>query len=344
MRRWAMLGVSARAPTPPPTERRRAAMQTTQLPTTELGQTGLEITRVGFGAWAIGGGGYDWGWGTQQDDESIAAIQHALEVGVNWIDTAAQYGFGHSEQVVGRALAGLGERPYVFTKCGQPEGPGRTTVQSLRRDSLRRELEGSLSRLGLDAVDLYQIHWPIPAEQIEEGWSTLAELKEEGLVRHIGVSNFSAPELRRIQQIAPVETLQPPYSLVAREVEQQLLPFAEREGIGVIVYSPMGSGLLTGAMTRERIQQLPEDDWRKHSERFQEPQLSEHLALVERLQTVADRHDTSQGAVAVAWTLLNPSVDGAIVGFRRPDQVDPIITAAHLELSDEDVATIDGRA
>jgi aryl-alcohol dehydrogenase-like predicted oxidoreductase len=319
-------------------------MQTTQLPTTELGQTGLEITRVGFGAWAIGGGGYDWGWGSQQDDESIAAIQHALEVGVNWIDTAAQYGFGHSEQVVGRALAGLGERPYVFTKCGQPEGPGRTTVQSLRRDSLRRELEGSLSRLGLDAVDLYQIHWPIPAEQIEEGWSTLAELKEEGLVRHIGVSNFSAPELRRIQQIAPVETLQPPYSLVAREVEQQLLPFAEREGIGVIVYSPMGSGLLTGAMTRERIQQLPEDDWRKHSERFQEPQLSEHLALVERLQTVADRHDTSQGAVAVAWTLLNPSVDGAIVGFRRPDQVDPIITAAHLELSDEDVATIDGRA
>jgi aryl-alcohol dehydrogenase-like predicted oxidoreductase len=319
-------------------------MQTTQLPTTELGQTGLEITRVGFGAWAIGGGGYDWGWGTQQDDESIAAIQHALEVGVNWIDTAAQYGFGHSEQVVGRALAGLGERPYVFTKCGQPEGPGRTTVQSLRRDSLRRELEGSLSRLGLDAVDLYQIHWPIPAEQIEEGWSTLAELKEEGLVRHIGVSNFSAPELRRIQQIAPVETLQPPYSLVAREVEQQLLPFAEREGIGVIVYSPMGSGLLTGAMTRERIQQLPEDDWRKHSERFQEPQLSEHLALVERLQTVADRHDTSQGAVAVAWTLLNPSVDGAIVGFRRPDQVDPIITAAHLELSDEDVATIEGRA
>ncbi len=318
-------------------------MQTTQLPTTQLGQTGLEITRVGFGAWAIGGGGYDWGWGTQQDGESIAAIHHALELGVNWIDTAAQYGFGHSEQVVGRALAGLGERPYVFTKCGQPEGPGRTTVQSLRRDSLRRELEGSLSRLGLDAMDLYQIHWPIPAEQIEEGWSTLAELKEEGLVRHIGVSNFSAAQLRQIQQIAPVETQQPPYSLVARDVERELLPFAERERIGVIVYSPMGSGLLSGAMTRERIQQLPDDDWRKHSERFQEPQLSKHLALVERLRTVADRYQATPGAAAVAWTLRNPAVDGAIVGFRRPEQVDPLMTAARLELSDDDVATIEGR-
>ncbi len=319
-------------------------METTQITTQELGTTGLEITRVGFGAWAIGGAGYDWGWGTQEDDESVAAIHHALELGVNWIDTAAQYGFGHSEEVVGRALAGLDRRPYVFTKGGQPEGPGRTTVQSLRRDSLRRELDGSLSRLGVDAVDLYQIHWPIPAEQIEEGWSTLAELKAEGLVRHIGVSNFSVDQLRRIQQIAPVETLQPPYSLVAREVEQELLPFAERERIGVIVYSPMGSGLLTGAMTRERIEQLPEDDWRKHSERFQEPQLSEHLALVDRLKTVAGRHDTTAGAVAVAWTLRNPAVDGAIVGFRRPDQVDPIITAAHLELSDEDAATIEGRA
>jgi aryl-alcohol dehydrogenase-like predicted oxidoreductase len=317
-------------------------MEKTQITTQELGTTGLEITRVGFGAWAIGGSGYDWGWGTQEDDDSVAAIHHALELGVNWIDTAAQYGFGHSEEVVGRALAGLGQRPYVFTKGGQPEGPGRTTVQSLRRDSLRRELEGSLSRLGVDAVDLYQIHWPIPPEQIEEGWSTLAELKAEGLVRHIGVSNFSVAQLRQIQQIAPVETLQPPYSLVAREVEEELLPFAEREGIGVIVYSPMGSGLLTGAMTRERIEQLPEDDWRKHSERFREPQLSEHLALVDRLRTVADRHDTTPGAVAVAWTLRNPAVDGAITGFRRPDQVDPILVAASLELTDEDIIEIEG--
>ncbi len=317
-------------------------MQTTRLPTTELGETGLEITRVGFGAWAIGGAGYDWGWGTQEDDESVAAIHHALELGVNWIDTAAQYGFGHSEEVVGRALAGLDRRPYVFTKGGQPEGPGRTTVQSLRRDSLRRELEGSLSRLGVDAVDLYQIHWPIPAEQIEEGWSTLAELKAEGLVRHIGVSNFSVAQLRQIQQIAPVETLQPPYSLVAREVEEELLPFAEREGIGVIVYSPMGSGLLTGRMTPERIANLPDDDWRKHDERFQEPQLSRHLAQAQRVEAVAERYDTTPGAVSVAWTLRNPAVDGAIVGFRRPDQVDAILPAAGIHFAAEDVEQIEG--
>jgi len=318
-------------------------MEKTQIKTQELGTTGLEITRVGFGAWAIGGGGYDWGWGTQDDDDSIAAIQHALELGVNWIDTAAQYGFGHSEAVVGRALAGLEERPYVFTKGGQPEGPGHTTVQSLRRDSLRRELEQSLSRLGLDSVDLYQIHWPLPAEEIEEGWSTLVELRDEGLVRHIGVSNFTVEQLRRIEQIAPVETLQPPYSLVARGVEDEVLPFAERERIGVIVYSPMGSGLLTGGMTRERIAGLADDDWRKHDPRFNEPQLTRHLALVERLQRVADRHDTSAGAVAVAWTLRNPAVDGAIVGFRRPDQVDPILSAASLQLSDDDIDTIERR-
>jgi aryl-alcohol dehydrogenase-like predicted oxidoreductase len=318
-------------------------MERTRLKSATLGRTGLEITRVGLGAWAIGGGGYDWGWGTQDDEDSIAAIHHAVELGVNWIDTAAQYGFGHSEEVVGRALEGLDERPCVFTKGGQPEGPGRTTVQSLRRDSLRRELEGSLSRLKLDAVDLYQIHWPIPDSEIEEGWSTLAELKEEGLARHIGVSNFDVEQLRRAQAIAPVETLQPPYSLTSREVEDEILPFAEREGIGVIVYSPMASGLLTGAMTRERIENLPDDDWRKHDPRFQEPLLSEHLALVERLGAVADRHNASVGAVAVAWTLHNPAVDGAIVGFRRPDQVDPIIVAANLELDDADLAQIQGR-
>jgi aryl-alcohol dehydrogenase-like predicted oxidoreductase len=319
-------------------------LEKTEIKTAQLGTTGLEISRVGFGAWALGGAGYDWGWGAQDDDDSIAAIHHALELGINWIDTAAQYGFGHSEEVVGRALEGLATRPYVFTKGGQPEGPGRTTVQSLKRDSLRRELEGSLSRLGVPAVDLYQIHWPIPDQEIEEGWSTLAELKEEGLVRHIGVSNFSVEQLRRIQQIAPVETLQPPYSLVARDVEDAILPFAEREDIGVIVYSPMGSGLLTGAMTRERIAALPEDDWRKHSERFQEPQLSAHLALVGRLQGMATLLDTTPGAIAVAWTLRNPAVDGAIVGFRRPDQVDPIIGAANLVLDEHDVAAIEGRA
>jgi aryl-alcohol dehydrogenase-like predicted oxidoreductase len=319
-------------------------MAGTSIRTHLLGETGLEISRVGFGAWAIGGGGYDWGWGSQDDDDSIAAIHHALELGVNWIDTAAQYGFGHSEQVVGRALKGLDPRPYVFTKGGQPEAPGRTTMQSLRRESLLREAHGSLERLGIDAIDLYQIHWPIPDDEIEEGWSTLVELREQGLVRHIGVSNFSVEQLRRAQAIAPVESLQPPFSLVARDAEGELLPFAEEEGIGVIVYSPMGSGLLSGSMTRERIEALPEDDWRRRSERFQEPQLSRNLELVDRLRRVADRHGTSPGAVAVAWTLRNPAVDGGIVGFRRADQVDPIVGAANLDLDAEDVATIDGES
>jgi aryl-alcohol dehydrogenase-like predicted oxidoreductase len=311
--------------------------------TVELGGTGLEITRVGFGAWAIGGAEYDWGWGAQDDEDSIAAIHHALELGINWIDTAAQYGFGHSEEVVGRALAGLadGDRPYVFTKGGQPEAPGRTTLQSLRRDSLRREVEGSLTRLGVEAIDLYQIHWPIPDEEIEEGWSTFAELKQEGLVHHIGVSNFDVEQLRRAQAIAPVETLQPPYSLADREVEAEILPFAEREGIGVIAYSPMASGLLSGAMTRERIESLPDDDWRKRSPSFREPELTRNLELVERLQRVAERHGVTAGTVAIAWTLRHAAVDGAIVGFRRPDQVDPLLTAAELELTHEDVAEIE---
>jgi aryl-alcohol dehydrogenase-like predicted oxidoreductase len=309
----------------------------------ELGETGLEISRVGFGAWALGGANYDWGWGAQDDDESVAAIHRALDLGVNWIDTAAQYGFGHSEEVVGRALREhQGTRPLVFTKAGQPEGPNRTTLQSLRRASLRRELEGSLSRLGVEAIDLYQIHWPIPDEEIEEGWTAFAEFKDEGLVRHIGVSNFDVAQLERAQAIAPVETLQSPYSLVDREVEAQILPFAEREGIGVIVYSPMGSGMLTGAMTRERIANLPDDDWRKRSPAFQEPVLTRRLELVGRLERVAERLGVSPGAVAVAWTLRNPTVDGAIVGFRRPDQVDPILPAAELELSDEDAVEIEG--
>src|SRR3954471_7346295 len=309
-------------------------MPTTQLKTTPLGTTGLEITRIGFGAWAIGGGGWEFGWGPQEDDESVAAIHRALEQGINWIDTAAAKGFGHSERIVGRALEGLAERPYVFTKGSLLEGPGRRVVHSLRRDSLIREAEASLRRLGIDAIDLYQIHWPDPAADIEEGWSALAELKEQGMVRHIGVSNFDVEQLRRVQQIAPVETLQPPYSLVEREAEEELLPFAEREGIGVIVYSPMGSGLLTGGMTRERVESMPNNDWRKRDPSFQEPQLSEHLALVERLRAVAERHDTTPGAVAVAWTLRNPAVDAAIVGFRRPDQVDDILAGADLELEE----------
>jgi aryl-alcohol dehydrogenase-like predicted oxidoreductase len=316
-------------------------METTQLETTPLGSTGMEITRVGFGAWALGGGDWEFGWGPQDDQESIDAIHHALEQGVNWIDTAAAYGFGRSEQVVGRALEGVERRPYVFTKASLIEGPGRRVEHSLKRDSILREAEASLERLGVDAIDLYQIHWPIPEADIEEGWAALAELKAQGLVRHIGVSNFDVGQLRRIQSVAPVETLQPPYALVEREVEAELLPFAEAEGIGVIVYSPMGSGLLTGKMTRERIASMGDDDFRKRDPRFQEPQLSRNLALVERLKAVAERHDTTPGAVAIAWALRNPAVDGAIVGFRRPDQVDPLLPAAGMELTGEDVAEIE---
>jgi aryl-alcohol dehydrogenase-like predicted oxidoreductase len=319
-------------------------MQKTQLTTAPLGRTGLEITRVGFGAWAIGGGGWEFGWGPQADDESIAAIHRALELGVNWIDTAAAYGFGRSEEVVGRALEGLAQRPYVFTKASLlDDGTGRVR-HSLKRDSILREAEASLKRLGVDTIDLYQIHWPDPEADVEEGWAAMAELKERGLVRHIGVSNFDTAQLRRIQAIAPVETLQPPYSLIDREAEAGILPFAEREDIGVIVYSPMGSGLLTGSITQERIAAMADDDWRKTDPRFTEPRLSHHLAIAARLREVADRHDTTPGAVAVAWTLRNPAVDGAITGFRRPAQVDPILAAANLELTDQDVAFIEGRS
>jgi aryl-alcohol dehydrogenase-like predicted oxidoreductase len=319
-------------------------MEKTPLGTTLLGKTGLDMTRVGFGAWAIGGGGWEMGWGPQADDDSIAAIHRALDLGVNWIDTAAAYGFGRSEQVVGHALAGLpdDQRPYVFTKASLVEGPGRTIEHSLKRDSILHEAEASLRRLGLDAIDLYQIHRPIPDEDIEEGWTAFAELQEQGLVRHIGVSNFSVEQLRRAQQIAPVETVQPQYSLIDRDAEAELLPFAEREVIGVIVYSPMASGLLAGAMTRARIAQLPDDDWRRHDPRFQEPRLSHHLALVERLRAVADRHSTTPGAVAIAWALHDPAVDGAFVGF-RPDQVDPLVRAVDLRLDASDIATIEGK-
>jgi aryl-alcohol dehydrogenase-like predicted oxidoreductase len=317
-------------------------MKKTKLATTELGTTGMEITRVGFGAWAIGGGGWEFGWGPQDDQESVASIHRALELGVNWIDTAAAYGFGRSEEVVGYALDQLDERPYVFTKASLLEGPGRRVIHSLKRDSILREAEASLKRLRVDAIDLYQIHWPNPEADIEEGWAALAELKEQGLVRHIGVSNFDVAQLRRISSIAPVETIQPPYSLIDRDVADEILPYSEDHGIGVIVYSPMASGLLTGKMTRERIAGLPDDDWRKHDARFTEPELSPHLELVERLTAVAGRYETTPGAVAVAWTLRNPAVDGAIVGLRRPDQVDPILAAAGLKLSDADIREIEG--
>jgi aryl-alcohol dehydrogenase-like predicted oxidoreductase len=304
--------------------------------TVELGRTGMQISRVGLGAWAIGGTGWWDAWGEQDDDESIATIRRAFELGVNWVDTAPIYGLGHSEEVVGRALDGLDPRPYVFTKAGLLDGGDNSVRNNLKRDSILREVEASLRRLRLDFIDLYQIHWPNPDQDIEEAWGTFAELKEQGLVRHIGVSNFSVEQMRRAQSIAPVETLQPLYSLLERDIEDEILPFCAREGIGVIVYSPQASGLLSGAMTAERVAALPDDDWRKHDERFQEPALSRHLALVERLREVGP----SPGAVAIAWTLRDPAVHGAIVGFRRPEQVEQLASAGDIELTEQDLDAI----
>jgi len=308
-----------------------------------LGNSDLDITPIGFGAWAVGGSGWPGGWGHQKDDDSVAAINRALDLGINWIDTAAVYGLGHSEEVVGRALEGRAERPYVFTKCSRVVDENGQLTGRLKRDSIRQECEESLRRLRTEAIDLYQIHWPNPEEDIEEAWSTLAELQKEGKVRWIGVSNFDAGQLERISKIAPVTSLQPPYSAIRREVEEETLPYCQENGIGVIVYSPMGSGLLTGKMTRERIAALPEDDWRKNRNdpQFQEPKLSQNLAVAEQLEEVGWPYDRSAGEVAIAWALRNPAVTGAIVGLRRPDQVDGIIGAGEFQLSDADAARIE---
>jgi aryl-alcohol dehydrogenase-like predicted oxidoreductase len=280
--------------------------------------------------------------GPQDDQQSIAAINRALDLGVNWIDTAPAYGLGRAEQVVARALKGRSERPYIFTKCAIRWHPDRSLYNSLTTRSVREEVENSLRRLETDVIDLYQIHWPDPEPEIEEGWATLAELKQEGKVRFIGVSNFNVEQMRRVAAIAPIDTLQPPYSLIKRDIEQEILPFAERQRIGVIVYSPMMSGLLTGKMTRERVANFPEDDWRRNDPEFQEPRLSQNLDLVERLRAIGERHGRSPGEVAIAWTLGHPAVTGAIVGGRRPEQVDGIIGAAEFRLSEAEVAEIEG--
>jgi aryl-alcohol dehydrogenase-like predicted oxidoreductase len=310
----------------------------------KLGNSDLHITRVGYGAWAIGGSGWQFAWGSQDDNESIAAIHRALELGVNWIDTAAVYGLGHSEEVVGRALKDWrGSRPYVFTKCGL-RGDAKGEVQKvLRADSIRGEVEDSLRRLSVDAIDLYQIHWPPDPDSaaLEEGWSTLADLKREGKVRWIGVSNFNVQQLQRVQAIAPVTSLQPRYSLVHREIENEILPYCVSEGIGVLVYSPMASGLLTGAMTRERAAKLPADDWRKGHPDFTEPSLSHNLALVGRMREIANRHKRSVGEVAVAWTLRHPGVTGAIVGARNPRQAEGVMRAGELHLTEDEVNEIE---
>jgi aryl-alcohol dehydrogenase-like predicted oxidoreductase len=308
--------------------------------TKQLGNSDLFITPVGYGSWAIGGSGWQFAWGKQNDDDSVAAIHRALELGVNWIDTAAVYGLGHSEEVVTRALAAWsGPRPYVFTKCGlRWEADGRPRRQ-LTADSIRRECEDSLRRLKVEAIDLYQVHWPVEdIEELEEGWSEMAKLQRQGKVRWIGVSNFDVEQMKVAQAIAPITSLQPPYSLVHPEVGEEILPYCEQEGIGVIVYSPMASGLLTGAMTRERVARLPEDDWRKHHPDFNEPNLSENLALVERLRAVGKRRGAAPGAVAIAWTLTNAAVTGAIVGARKREQVDDMVAAAEVRLTQGDVA------
>ncbi len=308
--------------------------------TTQLGNSELHITPIGFGAWAIGGGGWAFGWGAQDDQESIEAINRALDLGVNWIDTAAIYGLGHSEEVVAKALKGRSSRPYIFTKCSMIWDEKGEIGRSLKADSVRREVEDSLRRLDIETIDLYQIHWPNPDSDIEEGWTTLAKLKDEGKVRYIGVSNFNVEQLKRIQEIAPVTSLQPPYSLVKRDVEKEILPFCKENNIGVIVYSPMQSGLLTGKMTPERIANLPDDDWRKKGDQFQEPRLSRNLKLVEVLQHIGQQHDRSTGEVAIAWTLNNPAVTGAIVGARNPKQVEGIIAAGEFRLNQQELDKI----
>ncbi len=305
-----------------------------------LGNTDMHITTVGFGTFALGGEGWPAAWGPQDDTDSVAAIRRALDLGMNWIDTAAVYGFGHAEEMVAQALKGRSERPFIFTKCSRKQTPERKIVGVLKADSIRQELEDSLRRLHVDVIDLYQIHWPFPDEDLEEGWTTMAELKAQGKVRHIGVSNFSVSQMRRIQKIAPISSLQPPYSLVNRGVEDEMLDFCKEQNIGVIVYSPMASGLLTGKMTRERVQGMPESDWRHKNAEFTEPRLSRNLALAELLRAIGQRHNVTPGAVAIAWTLRHPAVTGAIVGGRRPVQVEEIVDASGLQLNDQDAAEI----
>lgn len=306
-----------------------------------LGNSDLQLTPIGFGAWAIGGGNWEFAWGPQDDNESIGAIHRALDLGINWIDTAAIYGLGHSEEIVARALHGWsGARPLVFTKCSMRWHADRSIWRSLKASSLREELEGSLRRLGVETIDLYQVHWPNPEDDIEEGWETLARFKEQGKVRWIGVSNFNVDQMKRAQRIAPITSLQPPYSMLRRAIEAEILPFAQANGIGVINYSPMVSGLLTGKMTAERVAALPADDWRKRGVEFNEPRLSRNLKLVELLREIGAEHGAGPGVVAVAWTLHNPAITAAIVGGRSAPQVEGVAPALHFRLSDEEFARI----
>jgi aryl-alcohol dehydrogenase-like predicted oxidoreductase len=311
--------------------------------TRKLGYSDLHLTPVGLGAWAIGGGDNPYGWGAQDDADSIATIRRALDLGINWIDTAAGYGKGHSEQVVGKAIAGRRHEVSVATKCGILWKPDGSDIYGhLKADSIRREVEDSLRRLNVEVIDLYQIHWPLPDEDVEEGWGTIAELVKEGKVRYGGVSNFSVAQLKRVQPIHPVASLQPPYSMLVRDVEKELLSFCAANDIGVIVYSPMQAGLLTGKFTQERVASLPEDDWRRRSPHFQEPQLSANLALIEGLRPIAERNGRTLSQLAIAWVLRRPELTGAIVGARRPSQIEETVAAGAWKLSKEDIAEMDG--
>jgi aryl-alcohol dehydrogenase-like predicted oxidoreductase len=311
--------------------------------TKQLGNSDLNITTIGFGAWAIGGTGYEFSWGPQDDQASIEAIHRALELGINWIDTAPGYGVGHSEEIIAKALAGWsGSTPYIFTKCGLRWDDQGKIHKNLAAESIHEECEDSLRRLEVEAIDLLQIHWPTETmEDIDEAWGMLAKLQTEGKVRWIGVSNFDVQQMQRAQAIAPLTSLQPPYSLLRREIEADILPYCQQVQIGVIVYSPMYSGLLTGAMTRERAANLPDNDWRERDPEFLEPKLSQNLVLVDRLASIGARYGRSVGEVAIAWTLNHPAVTGAIVGARSVKQVDGVMNAAELRLSDADIAELE---
>src|SRR6266849_7670896 len=312
-----------------------------------LGNSDLKITLVGFGAWAIGGSGWEFAWGPQDDADSVAAIHRALELGVNWIDTAAAYGTGHSEEVVARALRDWrGSRPYVFTKCVLRWDEKGKISKVFSPDSIRHECEDSLRRLQTETIDLYQIHWP-PDDNgpaLEESWQTLATLQKEGKVRWIGVSNFNVEQMRRAEKIAPITSLQPPYSMIRRSVEKEILAHCQQQGIGVIVYAPMASGLLTGAMTRERAAALPADDFRSRNPEFKDPKLSKNLELVERLRKVGARHGRGPGEVAIAWVLRHPAITGTIVGARNAKQAGGVMRAGDLKLTAEEITEIEGAA
>lgn len=311
--------------------------------TRRLGKSDLELTTVGLGTWAIGGGDWRFGWGPQDEQDAVAAVVQAVDLGINWVDTAAVYGNGRSEELVGKALADLGpsRRPIVATKCSRVIQPDGSIDGVLKRESILNECEASLRRLGVDVIDLYQLHWPIPDEDIEEGWQTLIELKEQGKVRHIGVSNFSVEQMQRLMPIHPIESLQPPYSMVRPEIEHDILPYCAESGIGVVCYSPMGKGLLTGKFTRERAQSLPESDHRSRDPMFSGQALESNLKLAEGLERIASRHGRTVAQLAIAWTLRRPEVTSAIVGARRPDQIEETAPAGDWMLSDEDTAEID---